>query len=64
MLCVFIVLSHKPKLAALPLGAPSPQKLKGLIVPGGWGGVTLFRQTPLVMAQLVKQSVVRSEEHI
>lgn len=38
MLCVFIVLSHKPKLAALPLGAPSPQKLKGLIVPGGWGG--------------------------
>lgn len=63
MLCVSIVLSHKPKLAALPLGAPSLQKLKGLIVPGV-GGVTLFQQTPLVMAQLVKQSVVRSEEHV
>ena len=43
--------------------SPFPQKLKGLMVPGV-GGVPLFPQTPPVMAQLVKQSVVKREEHI
>ena len=41
-----------------------PQSWRVWLFPGGGGGVTLFRQTPLVMAQLVKQSVVRSEEHV